>query len=159
MKKHHFLGIILVLVVAIALYSLYETRPVNLAQQDIAGRASESSPTVTIGDVSFSVVLARTESERARGLMYVKKLGDDQGMLFVFEKEESQIFWNNNTKLPLKVIWILEEKVIGISELPSDEIDIRLVNSPGVVSHVLEVASDSELASHIKIGDSVLINE
>jgi uncharacterized membrane protein (UPF0127 family) len=159
MKKHHYLGGVICIAVLAGAYAFTITRPEYLAETDLAARNSERSPTVNVGNVQFRVTLARTESEREKGLMYITKLHDDEGMLFIFERKAAQTFWNKNTKLALKVIWISEDKVIGVSDLPSDDEGTRLVASPAAVTHVLEVAQTSSLARDIKIGDSVRINE
>ena len=159
MKKHHYLGVAIVIAVAAGVYAFTVTRPEYLAEADLAARNSERSPIVVIGDARIRVTLARTESEREKGLMHITTLDDDQGMLFVFERKTAQTFWNKNTKLALKVVWIDGDRVIGIGDLPSDDAGIRLIASPSPVTHVLELAQTSSLARSIKIGDSVRINE
>ncbi len=61
---------------------------------------------------SVTAELAVTQEERERGLMYRKKLGFDQGMLFVFEEEGFHSFWMKNMLIPLDFIWLDKEKRI-----------------------------------------------
>ncbi len=58
----------------------------------------------------FKVELAKTPEERSRGLMSIKSLASDKGMLFIFEKEGIFPFWMKNTLIPLDIIWINEEE-------------------------------------------------
>lgn len=61
---------------------------------------------------SVTAELAVTPEERARGLMYRKKMGFDQGMLFIFGKKGFYSFWMKNMVIPLDFIWLDEEKRI-----------------------------------------------
>ena len=65
----------------------------------------------TDGD-SVTAELAVTQEERARGLMFRKKLEFDQGMLFVFSEEGFHSFWMKNMVIPLDFIWLDKEKRI-----------------------------------------------
>lgn len=61
---------------------------------------------------SVTAELAVTPEERARGLMYRKKMGFDQGMLFIFGEEDFYSFWMKNMVIPLDFIWLDKEKRI-----------------------------------------------
>ncbi len=66
---------------------------------------------------SFNVEIARTDEERARGLMFRKSLPEDRGMLFIFENERDHHFWMKNTYIPLDMIFINSNlEVVGIFE-------------------------------------------
>jgi uncharacterized membrane protein (UPF0127 family) len=47
--------------------------------------------------------LALNPAEQAKGLMHRDALGEDQGMLFLFEEPEPRSFWMRNTKIPLDI--------------------------------------------------------
>jgi hypothetical protein len=96
---------------------------------------------VTIGDVSVHVEYARTADEQRVGLMDRKSLGDNEGMLFVFAMPLPRSFWNQNTLIPLDVIWIRGNAVIGVSALPSIDKGLTIISSPGLADRVLEVTS------------------
>lgn len=55
--------------------------------------------------IAFSVEIADTPEERARGLMFREVLARDAGMLFVFETEAPRAFWMKNTPLPLDILF------------------------------------------------------
>jgi uncharacterized membrane protein (UPF0127 family) len=52
------------------------------------------------------VELASTQQQRERGLMFRKSMPENQGMLFLFPREESVGFWMKNTEIPLTVAYI-----------------------------------------------------
>lgn len=54
----------------------------------------------------IDIEFADNAKKRADGLMYRNKMEENQGMLFVFPKEEIQSFWMKNTILSLDMIFI-----------------------------------------------------
>ena len=58
------------------------------------------------------VEIADTPEERASGLMNRKTLKEDQGMLFVFDREERVSFWMKNTSIPLSIAFISADGTI-----------------------------------------------
>lgn len=64
---------------------------------------AESKIHIRIQNEYLTVELARTESERAFGLMSRKELPDGTGMLFIYEKPAILSFWMKNTRIPLSI--------------------------------------------------------
>jgi uncharacterized membrane protein (UPF0127 family) len=58
------------------------------------------------GQASLKAELARTDGQKAKGLMFRKELGDGEGMLFVYERDQILSFWMKNTELPLSIAFI-----------------------------------------------------
>ena len=58
------------------------------------------------GSQTITVELARTETQRAQGLMHRKTINDGEGMLFIFEKDQILSFWMKNTLIPLSIAYI-----------------------------------------------------
>jgi len=54
---------------------------------------------------SFSLEVARNDSDRSRGMMFRKDLPATEGMLFVFEKSEPQVFWMKNVPIALDILF------------------------------------------------------
>jgi uncharacterized protein len=52
------------------------------------------------------VAVADTPEKRSLGLMDVRNMPRDKGMLFIFEREENLSFWMANTPLPLDIIFV-----------------------------------------------------
>lgn len=88
----------------------------------------------------LKLVVADNSRRFQRGLMFVRKPVDFDGMIFSFKIPQPQVFWNRNTFEDLDVYWIRNDQVIGKSLLPSIEQDgLRTVSSPGLVDTVIEV--------------------
>ena len=55
---------------------------------------------------SIRAEVANTEEGRRTGLMFRKSLAENQGMLFIYEKEGRYAMWMKNTNVPLSVAFI-----------------------------------------------------
>jgi uncharacterized protein len=82
---------------------------------------------VTVGSAVFRVEVARTEAQRARGLMQRRSLGSREGMLFVFEADEHLTFWMKDTLVPLSIAFLSSEgRILQIEDMvPLSEKAIR----------------------------------
>ena len=104
---------------------------------------------------TVAVELARTDAERERGLMGRRELGEDAGMLFLFEASEVRAFWMKNTLLPLDMLFIdVGGRVAGlVREAEPLTLSPR---SPGVPSRfVLEVRGGWAKRHGVEAGDKV----
>ena len=62
--------------------------------------------------------VADSPEERARGLMYRKSLGEDEGMMFVYFEAQSGSFWMKNTTIPLSIAFFDHDgKIIEILDM------------------------------------------
>lgn len=61
---------------------------------------------------SIEIAVADDEASRGSGLMDVRNLPEQHGMLFIFEDEQPRSFWMANTPLPLDIIFVNSEKEI-----------------------------------------------
>jgi len=124
-----------------------------------AGAASALAPltieTSAGPSLAFRVELARTEAERAQGLMYRDKLAPDAGMLFIYPTDRPVAFWMKNTMIPLDMLFIRRDgTILSIVEraVPLSEATIP---SGGVVAAVLEINGGTVSRLGIKPGDRV----
>ncbi len=60
----------------------------------------------------LNVEIADTPYKLQQGLMYRKKLGEDDGMLFKFKNPQNLKFWGLNTYIPLAIAFVSPEKEI-----------------------------------------------
>lgn len=117
-----------------------------------------SKPVVKIGEREISVELADTPDTRRIGLGNTQNLTDDEGMLFVFDREDVWFpFWMKGMSMPIDIIWIDDGKVIYINEEVEPEpgkSDSSLTKySPNAsFDYVLEVASGFSKRNSITVG-------
>ena len=114
-------------------------------------------PTIIINKKTITVEVARTWEEHRRGLSSRDNLADNTGMLFLFDDINSQIFFNQDMKFPIKVIWVTGDKIVGISDLPIDQGENTLVHSPEAIDKVLEISNQTFENTNIKNGEQIKI--
>lgn len=103
----------------------------------------------------FSVELAATEADRARGLMYRQQLPEEHGMLFDFEREEPVAMWMHDTYIPLDMIFIRGDgRILRIAER-TEPLSDRIIPSGGPVRAVLEVVGGTAKKLGIAPGDRI----
>lgn len=101
--------------------------------------------------VNISAETADTEVKRSAGLMYRRILGDNEGMLFVFETAEHRQFWMKNTYIPLSIAYIGKDRIINeIYDMkPLDE---RITYSQKPAMYALEMKQGWFARSNITAG-------
>jgi uncharacterized membrane protein (UPF0127 family) len=62
--------------------------------------------------------VARTDEQRATGLMARKEMAPNAGMIFVFEQPAQQCFWMRNTLIPLSAAFVADDgTIVNIVEM------------------------------------------
>ena len=122
------------------------------------------NPTLRIGEISigknvFTVEMATTTIEEARGLSFRASLAERTGMLFTF-RPGIQNFWMKDMNFPIDMIWIGGGKVLGFAEDAKPEPEVSLLHltiytSPDGTDRVLEVNANTVSKDGIKVGDEV----
>ena len=110
-------------------------------------------------NITFNVEVAKTIEERRTGLMYRKKLLNNEGMLFIFPREKIIQLWMKNTYIPLDVIFISENKVIVDIKKNMEKLSETIVKSKVKSRYALEFNAGLINKLDIEIGDKVLFNE
>lgn len=73
---------------------------------------STDKNSIKIKDKKLIIKIADTDQERALGLMHIKSLPKNEGMLFVFNHKSTLSFWMKNTLIPLSIAYIDENCTI-----------------------------------------------
>ena len=94
----------------------------------------------------FNVEFARSEAEKAIGLMFRERLADDEGMLFMWNTSSLRQFWMRNTLINLDILFIDSDyRVVHIEE-STQKGSLRIISSLLPVQYVLEInAGQSQL--------------
>jgi uncharacterized membrane protein (UPF0127 family) len=102
--------------------------------------ASMNLPRVWLeaGEHRIQVYVARSDEERAQGLMFRRHMPHDEGMLFMCDECAVQKFWMKDTPLPLSIGFIDDDgTILKIADLEPHDLDGESSDHP--VRYVLEV--------------------
>lgn len=108
------------------------------------------------GSRTFSVELAKTDEERARGLMFRRKMPANEGMLFDFSPEREVSMWMKDTFIPLDMLFIRADGRIHRIEARTKPHSLDVISSNGPVQAVLELNGGIAKKRGIAPGDRVV---
>jgi uncharacterized membrane protein (UPF0127 family) len=126
----------------------------------VASAPDESTTLAIIGTTGerseVEVEIADDEAEQRRGLMERTELGENAGMLFVFDRDEPRSFWMRNTLIPLSIAYIASDgRIVDIQDMqPLDETS-HLSAAPA--QYALEVNQGFFAERGIEVGNEVEI--
>lgn len=103
----------------------------------------------------FTVEVARTAEEQARGLMYREDLGPDEGMLFPFDPPRPASFWMKNTLIPLDMLFVRADGTIARIAANTVPLSLEQVAVSEPVAAVLELSGGRSAALGLRPGDRV----
>lgn len=107
-----------------------------------------------ISEYKLKVEIADEREERVEGLKFRKRLAENRGMLFVYEKESKLSFWMKDTVLPLSIAFIASDGTIReIRDM--EPLSLNPVRSSRNVRYALEVNQGWFRNRGIKAGDKV----
>ena len=160
MRRHRILtaiaGAALLITAGCSASPAQQDGPTDHAAADNSGLPT-ARLTITEGNVvhRFTVELARTEAEQARGLMFRTELAPDRGMLFPYSPPQPVAFWMKDTLIPLDMIFIRADGSIDrIAENTVPE-SMEPVASGGAIAAVLEVAGGT--AARLNITENATV--
>ncbi|WP_375459414.1 DUF192 domain-containing protein [uncultured Enterovirga sp.] len=107
------------------------------------------------GPQPFQVEVARTDADRAQGLMYRRSLAPDRGMLFDFARVEPVSMWMQNTYVSLDMLFIRPDGSIARIAQDTEPLSTRAIPSGEPVLAVLELVAGTARRVGIKAGDRV----
>jgi uncharacterized membrane protein (UPF0127 family) len=125
------------------------------AQEAVTFETGRATVVTTSGDRhDFTVELALTGPQMARGLMFREELAPDAGMLFVFPQRVAS-FWMRNTLIPLDMLFIDRDgRVVRIAERTTP-LSEQGISSRRPVVAVLELAGGTAERLGIEVGSKV----
>ena len=126
------------------------------------GGAEASQPSVTVGDAApIDVEVADTAGERAVGLMGRAEVRPGTGMVFVYPEPVSNQFWMGNVEVPLSIAWVLDDTVVGLSEMqpcPAADETCPRYSPETPYTHAVETTGGTFTAAQVQVGDAVVMS-
>ena len=107
------------------------------------------------GPVRLNVQVAADDATRQKGLMFVRSMPEDEGMIFDFHTPQRTAFWMHNTYIPLDLIFVdgqgrianIAHKAATCSDAP--------IPGQGLIRAVIEVNAGVAERLGIQPGDQV----
>lgn len=133
-------------------YTLYNMRRYLLALAALlcvcACKSYQTIPVTLPDGFVVNARVADTPQKQERGLMFVKKLPENEGMIFVFDQDKAQTFWMKNTLIDLDMVFINAQKTVtGVAaEMPHSYTytpDNEVAYAQGQGQYVLELAAQT----------------
>jgi uncharacterized membrane protein (UPF0127 family) len=111
---------------------------------------------IRVGDVPLAVEVASTQAQLQKGMMFREKIGPDEAMLFVLQREDDQAFWMKNTLVDLDLAYIQADGTIFQIE-PMTARNVEPVWSRLPARYALEVPAGWVEAHGVRVGMKVTI--
>lgn len=113
---------------------------------------------VVINGNKIDVEIADEPQEQSTGLMNRESLGENNGMLFIFDNEQVRNFWMKNTLMPLDMLFISKDLVIVdiIEAEPCREDPCGIYSGKEPAKYVLEVNKGYSYRKNIYKGDKTV---
>lgn len=111
---------------------------------------------VKLGGKELTLLVAETDEQRARGLMGIEKMADDNGMIFTYPAPVTKLcMWMKDTKIPLDVAFIDGAgKIVNIETMKPMTTDNHC-NTGGPIFFALEMNAGWFEKNNVKPGDSL----
>ena len=100
----------------------------------------------------FKVWLAVTRKQQMRGLMHVRNLPKNSGMLFVYPDNNTRAMWMKNTYISLDMIFIDENGYVSSIQKNTEPLSLRTIRSKKPVKYVLELSNG--MSDQIKLREN-----
>ena len=121
-------------------------------------RRIEERVVVTISGQDFHVEVARSEEQQRQGLMYRRRLGAREGMLFVYTEDQRLSFWMKNTRVALDLLFLnAAGEILQVEELKPGS--LKAVRSRRAARYALELPRGTAQELGVGPGDRVLLPE
>ena len=109
------------------------------------------------GSHHFDVWIADTPPRQAQGLMFVRDLAADAGMLFTAQAPRVMSMWMKNTYIPLDMLFIdAQGRIVHIAARTQPH-SLQSITSGKPVTMVLELRGGEAQKRGIAIGDHVRV--
>lgn len=103
----------------------------------------------------FQMWVADTQPRRTQGLMSVKKLDTNRGMLFLFDSPTRAAMWMKNMAIPIDMLFIAPDGRVLSVERNANPSSLQTIQATAPVSGVIELPGGTVARLNLKTGDIV----
>jgi uncharacterized membrane protein (UPF0127 family) len=125
---------------------------------------TNESNTITItfeNGKTLQATTAITKEEQTKGLMNKQHLPPNEGMIFIYKKEQQLTFWMKNTPIPLDIIFLDKNKIIiDIQTMqPCTKQGCTFYTSKQPAKYAIETNAKYSITNNLHIGQKVHFKE
>jgi hypothetical protein len=122
------------------------------------GDGTRNEAILLLGDTTIvRAEISDSDIERERGLSGRDRLGETEGMLFLFDQPGRPVFWMKEMNFPIDIIWINGEMVVAVDQnIPSPspgDGELPVFRAETDVDRVLEVNAGFVDDHGVSVGD------
>ncbi len=114
-----------------------------------------NSVKIKIKNIDYKIELAKTTTQKSKGLSGRETLCKNCGMLFIFGFETNLPFWMKNTLIPLDIIWLDKNgKIVDIQTITEIN-STKIHQNQTPAKYVLELNANDSQKINLNIGDVI----
>lgn len=107
------------------------------------------------GKTEIATEIAITPAEQEIGLMFRTSIGDNDGMLFIYNKPQLITMWMHNTYVPLDMVFMTRDGTVSRIEAEAEPLSDRVISSSTAAAAVLELKAGTARRIGLKAGDHI----
>jgi uncharacterized protein len=153
-----YIGLLLCLCVVVAFFywGLQQRQDENFQSRPIFAKSNLTVEAQTGARHDFTIEIAETPVQMAYGLMFVKDMPADSGMLFTFGQPQMISMWMKNTYIPLDMLFMDSAgRVISIIENTVPH-SLAPLSSVYPAAAVLEIRGGEVSRREMRVGDQLI---
>lgn len=119
---------------------------------------------VKVNNQTIIADVAKTDEDRTRGLGGRTNLGVNEGILFLFPGSGSYGFWMKDMKIPIDIVWISGNTVVGFEanvqppeNISVEDSNLSLYFPPVSIDRVLELQAGRAATLKLRQGDTITV--
>ena len=165
--KKNFLILFLILTIFFTLFIVIPRNQTNPSSQndsqyqEIYSKLSdESIIKAELDGIEIELEVAKSNSKKTNGLMFVEEMEENNGMIFVYPNENYRDFWMKNTLISLDIIYINKDfNVIQIYKNTKTEQTDETYPSNEPAQYVVELKGGWSDENSLEVGNRFEITE
>ncbi len=154
LKNYKFLFFVNVII--FVLFFSYNTKAcynINFSKKDIFIISEYNNQ-----KIRFNVEVADTDLKRKIGLQCKAKMKSNEGMLFIWKKEDFRSFWMKNTSIPLDIIFLNKNLEIVDIFYNAKPFSLKSISSDKKAKYILELNEGVFYSYKFDLKDKIIIN-
>jgi uncharacterized protein len=105
---------------------------------------------------NFKIWVADNDQRRGRGLMFVKHIAEDEGMLFIYPQAMRASMWMKNTFIPLDMLFVAADGKVMQVVANTEPQSLKTIESDSDVTAVIELKGGTASKLRIAKGARVM---